>query len=201
MLFHTENLLVLHVAVLACCPQAADVWAWRRGQEPAITAESYGWPLKVLSLVTVSAYLVSGIAKLIHAGPGWLGGAEIRAHIAFDAIRKLELGSVHSPMGAALVKVPWVFTPLAWLTLAFELGAPLALFGGRLTRVWVMTCWSFHAGVLLLMMIVFPYPLSAVAFASLFRAERLVTNAAEYLTARLDPASRLSTLLRRHVDG
>lgn len=201
MLFHTENLLVLHVAVLACCPQAADVWAWRRSHEPATTADHYGWPLRILSLVTVAAYLVSGLAKIIHAGPGWLGGEEIRAHIAFDAIRKMELGSVHSPLGAALVRVPWVFAPLALVTLAFELGAPVALLGGRWTVVWALMCWSFHVGVLLLMMIVFPYPLCGVAFASLFPAERVVMKAVGYLGPRLQPTSRLSALLRRHVDG
>jgi hypothetical protein len=178
MLFHTENLLVLHVAVLSCCPQAADVWTWTRATPAPSsndrTSTSYGWPLRVLSLVTVSAYVVSGLAKLVYAGPGWLGGAEIRAHIAYDAIRKLELGSLHSPLGIALVKVPWVFAPLSLVTLAFELGAPIALLGGRFALVWALTCYGFHVGVLALMMIVFPYPLCGVAFASLLPAERWV---------------------------
>lgn len=194
MLFHTENLLVLHVAVLACCPQAADVWTWTPGRNLASTpapseATAYGWPLRVLSLVTVSAYVVSGLAKLIHAGPGWLGGDEIRAHIAYDAIRKLELGSLHSPLGVALVKMPWVFTPLSLLTLAFELGAPLALLGGRFALVWALTCYGFHAGVLALMMILFPYPLCGVAFASLFPAERWV-SAVLRKVGMLAPSSR-----------
>lgn len=185
MLFHTENLLVLHVAVLACCPQAADVWTWTRSTtmpSPYIPSSSaYGWPLRVLSLVTVCAYVVSGLAKLIYAGPGWLGGDEIRAHIAFDAVRKLELGSLHSPLGVALVKLPWVFAPLSLLTLAFELGAPLALLGGRFALVWALTCYGFHTGVLALMMILFPYPLSGVAFASLFPAERWLQLAVKRL--------------------
>lgn len=126
-------------------------------------------------MITVATYVVSGLAKLIHAGPGWLGGEEIRAHIAFDAVRKLELGSVHSPLGVALIKLPWAFMPLSLLTLAFELGAPVALLGGRFARVWVLVCYGFHAGVVALMMIVFPYPLSGVAFASLFAAERWIT--------------------------
>lgn len=198
MLFHTENLLVLHVAALACCPQAADVWAWVVTPQPAASSERlanaarYGWPLRVLSLVTVSAYVVSGLAKLIHAGPGWLGGEEIRAHIAYDAIRKLELGSQHSPLGVALVKMPWVFTPLSLLTLSFELGAPIALLGGRFALAWGLVCYGFHAGVLALMMIVFPYPLSGVAFASLFPAERWVTT----LIGRLGLTGRFPALAR-----
>jgi hypothetical protein len=202
MLFHTENLLVLHVAVLACCPQAADVWTWTSSSatstsEPSDQAERYGWPLRVLSLVTVSAYVVSGLAKLIHAGPGWLGGDEIRAHIAYDAIRKLELGSLHSPLGVALVKMPWVFTPLSLLTLAFELGAPVALLGGRFALVWAITCYGFHAGVLALMMILFPYPLCGVAFASLFPAERWV----DFVLRRLGLQGRLGALRRQASNG
>lgn len=199
MLFHTENLLVLHVVVLACCPQAADVWAFRKHAETPSDADFYGWPLRVLSIVTVSTYVISGIAKLQLAGPAWVGGDEIRSHIAFDAVRKIELGSLHSPLGAALVGVPWVFTPLALLTLAFELGAPLALLGQRWALVWTTTCWGFHAGVVLLMMIVFPYPLSGVAFASLFPAERGVIRAVNFVTAKLPAASRLTVLLRRHI--
>lgn len=198
MLFHTENLLVLHVAVLACCPQAADVWTWRSNELVAAAPPSatYGWPLRVLSLVTVSAYMVSGLAKLIYAGSGWLGGEEIRAHIAFDAVRKLELGSLHSPLGVALVKVPWLFAPLSLLTLAFELGAPMALLGGRIALIWALTCYGFHTGVLALMMILFPYPLCGVAFASLFPAERWV----ELVAKRLGLAARFAALTRASTD-
>lgn len=199
MLFHTENLLVLHVAVLACCPQSADVWAFRNGGETRSDADFYGWPLRVLSILTLSTYLISGIAKLHLAGPEWLGGDEIRSHIAFDAVRKIELGSLHSPLGAALVGVPWVFTPLALITLAFELGAPLALLGPRCALIWTITCWGFHAGVVLLMMIVFPYPLSGVAFASLIPAERAVIHAVHFVTGKLPPTSRLVILVRRHI--
>lgn len=201
MLFHTENLLVMHVAVLACCPQSADTWSWRTRTPPAAEAHFYGWPLRVLSLVTVSAYVVAGLAKFVHAGPAWLGGDEIRAHIAFDAIRKLELGSVHSALGVALVKVPWLFAPLAIVTLALELGAPLALLGGRCAVAWAVVCWGFHFSVLCLMMIVFPYPLSGVAFASLFPAERVIARAVDYLADHLFPQSPVAQRLRRHVHG
>lgn len=201
MLFHTENLLVMHVAVLACCPQAADTWSWQTRTSPSHEADFYGWPLRLMSLVTVSAYVVAGLAKFVHAGPAWLGGDEIRAHIAFDAIRKLELGSVHSALGVALVKVPWVFAPLAIVTLALELGAPLALLGGRFAVAWVAVCWGFHFSVLCLMMILFPYPLCGVAFASLFSAERLVVRAVDYLADGRFSASPLVQRLRRHVHG
>lgn len=193
MLFHTENLMVMHVAALALCPQAADAWSWRRSGNGTKDDRAYGWPLRVLSLVTVSAYVVAGIAKFIHAGPAWLGGEEIRAHIAYDAIRKLELGSLHSPLGVALVKQSWAFAPLALLTIAFEVGAPLALLGGRICLVWTLVCWSFHASVLMLMMILFPYPLFGVAFASLFPVEQYLPR----VLTRMPGAATLQVLFQR----
>ncbi|HEX6418675.1 MAG TPA: hypothetical protein VFZ77_09265, partial [Acidimicrobiales bacterium] len=82
-------------------------------------------------------------------------------------------GDAWSPAGTALVAHAWVFAPLAVLTLVVELGAWVALLGGRWRTAWVAAAWLFHAGVLALMAIVFAYPLSGVAFAPFFRLERL----------------------------
>lgn len=170
MIFHTENLLVLHALVLAIAP-AADVWSLdARGT--AAPHVRYSWPLRALCWVVVLSYLIAGFAKLRAAGLSWGLGEELRAHVAFDALRKLELGSTHSPLGAWMVPHAWLFPPLAGVTLAFELGAPLAMLGGRWARIWCWTAWGFHAGVLLTMFIVFPYPLLGIAFAPFFAVER-----------------------------
>jgi hypothetical protein len=173
MIFHTENLFVVHTLVLACCPQAADCLALQKAaKSDGGDSATYGWPLRILSLVTVTTYVLAGIAKLQHAGLAWAMGNEIRTHIAYDALRKIELGSGYSQLGVALVPHAWIFGPLAMLTLVFELGAPLALFGGRLALVWCFACWAFHVNVLLLMLIAFPYPLVGFAYASFFELER-----------------------------
>lgn len=174
MIFHTDNLLVLHLAVLAVAPAAtAGVWRPRERRFEAGAQTVSGWPLRLLCLLTVLTYVVAGVAKLRVSGLGWLSGEVLREQLASDTLRKIELGSVHSPLGAWLVGVPWVFAPLAWLTLLMELGAPLALLGRRLGLAWCGLAWAFHAGVLLLMAIVFAYPLSGVAFLPFLRAERL----------------------------
>ncbi len=173
MIFHTENLLVLHALILGVAP-AADAWSIDARDRVIPNAnQRYGWAIQAMIIVVLLSYVVAGVAKLRAAGISWASGHELRSHIAFDAVRKLELGSVHSPFGAALVPHAWAFPPLAWLTLAFELGAPLALLGGRWARVWAVTAWGFHAGVLVLMAIVFPYALLGIAFAPLFEVERL----------------------------
>jgi hypothetical protein len=97
----------------------------------------------------------------------------LRTHIAYDALRKIELGSAHSPVGAWLVQFEGVFPVLGALTLVLELGAPLALLNRRAAWVWVLGIWGFHLSVVVLMAIGFAYPLSGCAFASLFAVECL----------------------------
>lgn len=173
--FHTENLLVLHVLVVGLTPAAA---AWsidrRRWRGPAPgTDPRYGWPVRVVSLITVTAYVVAGWAKIRTGGWGWVTGEVLVHQVGFDNVRKVVLGDVHSPIGAALLGRDWLFGPMAVLTLAVELGAPFALLTRRLGRLWSAAAWCFHVGILALMAIVFPYQLSGIAFASFFRLEQL----------------------------
>jgi len=190
MTFHTENLLVLHAIVLAFTP-AADAWSWDAKKRPVSQARVtsfgaaglYGWGIRAVSVITVLAYLVAGVAKLRVAGIDWASGDALRSQIAYDALRKMELGSIHSPLAGFAVSLPWLFPPLAWLTFAFELGAPVALLGGRWALVWCATAWCFHVGVLALMAIVFPYPLAGCAFASFFPLERLARSGLDSVKA------------------
>jgi hypothetical protein len=170
MIFHTDNLWVLHVALIALADAGA---APSRSCPSGGTPESVsGWPLRAMSLVTVASYLVAGLAKLEQSGLAWAGGEVLRQQIAYDALRKIQLGSVHSPLGPWLLPHAWLFGPLSTFSLGAELLAPLALLGGRWCRVWCVSAWLFHAGVLALMAIAFPYPLSGVAFLSFFPLER-----------------------------
>lgn len=178
MKFHTDNLLTLHVLILAFAP-AADTFAWdarrRGGEVRPVEHGRYGWALRVMSVVTVLTYVIAGIAKLRNSGWDWADGEVLRLQIAYDNLRKIELGSVHAPLGAVSVGVPWIFPPLAWATLLLEIGAPIALLHRRLAAFWALGAWAFHLGVVALMMIGFPYPLSGIAYASFFRVERART--------------------------
>lgn len=179
MLFHTENLLTLHILVLGFS-RSADAWAWdRRGDGEE--SWRYGWPLKVMAILLVSTYLLAGIAKVKYTGWSWGAGDVLRNQIAFDNLRKISHGATHSPLGAWLVTQGWVFPPLAALSLGLELGAPLALLHRKIAAVWAALAWGFHIGVLALMLILFAYPLSGVGFLSLFRAERAIRPIARRL--------------------
>jgi hypothetical protein len=190
MVLHTDNLLVLHVMLLSLAPAAAAASLDARrararghvGAGAAGAAEArFGWPLRVLSIATVSCYVLAGVAKLKLAGGGWLGGELLRSHIAYDNLRKLELGAPIVPLGPWLVRHAPFFPALAVGTLVLELGAPLALLRKSWATLWSVAAWGFHLGVLLTMSIGFTYQLSGVAYLSFFALERAASLASAKL--------------------
>jgi hypothetical protein len=188
MVFHTENLMVLHVIALACAP-AADAWAMDARRRPEVAPPAgYGWPIKLLAALTAATYLLAGIAKLRIAGLGWIDGELLRNQIAVDNLRKALLGDWIAPLASPFLDHPAGFTIFCALTLAIELGAFVALVGGRVARLWALGAWGFHLGVVLLMNIWFPYPLLGFAFLPLLRAERafswLIERAARWRARR-----------------
>lgn len=177
MVFHTENLLVFHLLILACAPVGAR-GAVRRRESSAEADEAdevsgrYGWPLRLMCIATVSSYFIAGQAKLVARGWEWAQGATLQRQIAYDNLRKIALGDIYSPLGVWILDFDWIFAPLAWATLVFELAAPLALLDARVGRIWVWGIWGFHVGVLLTMAILFAYPVSGVAFVAFFACRR-----------------------------
>ncbi|MBA3500426.1 MAG: HTTM domain-containing protein [Myxococcota bacterium] len=172
MVFHTENLMVLHIAALALSP-ASDVWSIDRWRGWTRTHEAgYGWAIKLLVALTAAAYMLAGIAKLRIAGLDWIDGELLRNQIAIDNLRKALLGDAIAPLATQFLEHPRLFTAFSALTLGLELGAPLALLGGKVARLWALMVWGFHLGVVLLMNIWFLYPLVFVAFLPVFHCER-----------------------------
>jgi hypothetical protein len=168
-ILHTEQLPALHLLVLACAPS---------GRGDSTTA---GWPLRVMTLVTAATYVVAGIAKFRFGGGwDWLDGDRLLRLVAHDNLRKRLLGDPYSPLAAHVVGHPWVFRVGVWLTVLVELGAVVVVVGRRRLRIaWIVLAWLFHAGVLALMAVFFPYPLLGFAFASMLPVERL-TAAGRY---------------------
>lgn len=178
MVFHTDNLLALHVLILGLS-RSADAWSLdaRRKQRsdspsPPPPHGRYGWPLRIMGWVVVIAYLLAGVAKLKNGGLDWIWGDELRNYIAIDNARKVLLGDIHSPLAAPLLHWDAFFKVLALGTVALEAGAPLALLHRRITAVWVALVIAFHLGVLALMMIAFPYQMLGLAFACFFPVDR-----------------------------
>lgn len=175
MVFHTENLMLLHVIVLGLS-RSADACSLDAGFGPTPTNEQplarYGWPIRLMAAVTVLVYLLAGIAKLKHAGWAWITSDALLNFVAYDNVRKIEMGASHSILGGLLLSYKWLFPPLAAVSLALELGAPIALLRPHIARVWAALAWSFHLGVLIVMFIFFHYPLLGFAFMPFFDVER-----------------------------
>jgi hypothetical protein len=161
---HTEHLAAMHLLVIGFAPAAS------RGTLPH---PRFGWPVKVLALLTATAYVLAGIAKLRNGGLEWMVDDVLRNQVAYDNLRKELLGDSHSPLGGWIVRYGWLFAPLAVMTVVVELTAPAALFGGRLRTGWVALAWAFHVAIAALMAISFPYYLLGIAYAPFFRCERL----------------------------
>ncbi|MEM6291527.1 MAG: HTTM domain-containing protein [Myxococcota bacterium] len=173
MVFHTENLLVLHTLIVGVAA-SADAWSLdARGRPLPAASSRYGWAVVLMGWVAALTYFVAGIAKLSHSGLGWITSDTLRNFIAYDNIRKAELGAGYSTLGTWMVAHAWVFPPLAAVSMAVEIGAPFAVLNRRLGMVWAAAAWGFHVGVLALMYILFHYPILGVAYASFFPVERL----------------------------
>jgi hypothetical protein len=178
MIYHSANLVVLHVLILALAP-AADALSLdsRRHSSGRDAADGwqYGWSTRLICTVTVLSYLVTGVAKV--AGPlgmSWATGEALRSQVAADALRKEVLGDAGSPLFYVLYDSVWLFTILAVVTLVLELGAPAGLLNKRLAQRWALSAFLMHWGVYFIMGIKFRYQLSGILFASFFDVERLV---------------------------
>ena len=183
MIYHSDNLVVLHVIVLGFT-RSADAWSLdalvrdRRGRGAAgqdLVGWQYNWPVQLICAVTVSAYFVTGVAKLAsELGLGWMTGQNLRAQMAVDSIRKELLGASPNPVAYALYDWLPLFAVLAVGTMIVELFAPLALLHRRAGWLWAITAFMFHWGILAVMNIKFHYQLAGVMFASFFPLERIV---------------------------
>jgi len=183
MIFHSFNLMVLHVGVLGLT-RSADVLSLdaflrdtdgRNSPRTDAPGWQYGWPIKLLIAITVSAYFLSATAKL--AGPlglKWVTGEAMRSQVAVDGIRKELLGMDPNPVAYALYSRVALFTLLAIGSMMLEFFAPLALFNRKLGKFWAFNTFLMHWGIYFVMGITFEHHLSGVLFAPFFRVERLL---------------------------
>jgi hypothetical protein len=88
-LFHTENLAAIHLVVLAMS-DAAAAWSLDARHSPTdvpLEGPRYGWTVRLLSIVTVTTYVLAGVAKLRQSGLHWIAGDILTNQIAYDNLR------------------------------------------------------------------------------------------------------------------
>ena len=176
-LLHTENLVALHLGVLAVAPFVDG----RSTAGPSHDSKpDRDWTVDALAVLTVATYFLAGVAKLRISGVDWLGGDVLRHQIAFDNARKIALGDPAAPFAGWILRQGWLLAPAAIMTMVVELGAPLALLRGRVAAVWCGLAVAFHVAILAFMAILFPYHLMGIALAPLLPVERLGATVARW---------------------
>ncbi len=190
MIYHSQNLVVLHVIVLGLTPAAnalsLDVlgrskWGgsvlWRLGTWPTTESATdwrYGWPIRLICSVTALSYFLAGAAKVLgEVGWSWARGEALRSYITRDGLRKELLADGASPLVSVVSEHVELLTIIAVMSLVLELGAPLVLVNPRAARVWAILAFGMHWGIFFIMGIRFRYQLSGIAFAPFFDIEKL----------------------------
>jgi hypothetical protein len=197
MIYHVDNLLVMHVLVLGLTRSAdalsvdslggrSRAGVWRR-----VVAEAhglirppparagwhweYGYPVRLLCAVTVAVYVLSATAKLVGPfGLSWALGEGLRSQVGFDALRKELLEGGTSPFAYVVFNNLALAATLGIGTIVVEAGAIAALFDVRIGRVWAALAYGFHVGISFVMGIVFWYQLIGVAFTPFWIGEGVV---------------------------
>lgn len=123
-----------------------------------------GWAMRLASLMTVTTYVLAGIAKLRIGGLDWVADGALERQIAFSAARFETLGGTPSPIAEGLLDLRAASMPLAIIVLVIELGAPLAFLNRRAAWIWSISAWAMHVGIAATLFVVFHWPLFGVAF-------------------------------------
>jgi hypothetical protein len=185
MVFHTENMLVLHVCILAITPSAAVL-----SMDASFTSEDekysrfgmakhepepsyrYKWPIRLMQLGATLPYVVAGVAKVNEAGWSWSHGGNLRDQITMNGLYYEVLRNGAEPITFHVYGWDAAFLAAASMTLVLELGAPLALLHRYVGYLYVAGIMSMHWSILFLMGIPFPYQLYGYAFACFFVWDR-----------------------------
>ncbi len=175
MLLHNDNMMTMHQMVLGTTRSAdalsVDALVRDRTLLPQRFDRAYGAVPTALNIATCAVYFISGVAKV--RGPlgfAWAKGDVLRGQIAVDGMRKDLFGSARTEAGSALYRQKELFTLLAAVSLAVELGAPLSLVNRRLGRWFALGAWGMHVGIRIVMGIKFKYNVSGVSYLPYFPA-------------------------------
>ncbi|HEU4396533.1 MAG TPA: hypothetical protein VFU54_01690 [Actinomycetota bacterium] len=153
---HNDVLLLLCLVPLLPAPAGA---AWsldaRRAGPPGgrkapprtPPGVAFGWPVRTAMVVVAGAYFFSGLAKLLHAGPGWVTGGNLRWVLYASSDQQ----PAPNPYALFVADRPVLAHLLAAVTIAVELGFPLVLWRPRLAWLFLPAALALHAGIWLAM--------------------------------------------------
>jgi hypothetical protein len=140
---HNDVLLLLCLLPLLPAP-AGDAWSLDSLRRPrAAPGARYGWAPRTAMVVVAGAYGFTGLAKLLHAGPAWVTGGNLRWVLYASSDGQ----PAPNPAALFVADRPVLAHLLAAATLAVELGFPLVLWRPRLAWLLVPAVLALHAGI------------------------------------------------------
>jgi hypothetical protein len=150
---HNDVLLLLCLVPLLPSPAGA---AWsldaRRRPDPpggpkapprTPPSVAFGWPVRTAMVVVAGAYFCSGLAKLLHAGLGWVTSDNLRWVLYASS----DTQPAPNPYALFVADRPALAHLLAAATLVVELGFPLVLWRPRLAWLFLPAALALHAGI------------------------------------------------------
>ena len=162
-MLHFEHLVTLHLLLLGFSPAAEALSFDARNRTSARLGSSvrFGWPIRLMAIVTATTYVLAAIAKIRASGWAWIDGVTLSNHIAYSATRLDLLGGPRPPLATFVIGQEWLIRPAA-------------LLGGWFRRLWVPTVLLFHLGILTTMFVFFSYNGLGFALLPLYRLEAIV---------------------------
>lgn len=173
MIFHNDNMTLLHQMVLGVTPSADALSVDAVIKDNTLTPQrydrAYGGIPTAMNIGTCAVYLISGVAKVRSPqGWSWGTGSTLRDQIAADAVRKEVFGTQAPEAAAQLYNARGFFTFAGVGALVVELGAPLSLVNRRAGQIFSLAAWGMHLGIRYIMGIKFTYNTSGVSYLPYF---------------------------------
>jgi predicted DCC family thiol-disulfide oxidoreductase YuxK len=202
MIYHNFNLLVIHVFIIgfAASGDALSADIKRNNSHILKTAFSwkYGWPVKLICLVTALVYFISGITKISgDLAWNWLSGEAMRSQIAVDSLRKNVMGVETSPFFEGLYAHSWIFFSIGVLTMLVELCAPFILHKKKLILPWILLAFLMHWGIFFMMGIKFYHHMTGIIFFPFLAPEKWWDYLTKKFIRKKDPTSDIYAIRKK----
>jgi hypothetical protein len=135
-ILHNDVLLLLAAVPFLLAPTEAR-------PDDHTRSSRYGWPVRAAMVVIAGAYFTAGVEKLVHSGPAWVTGDNMR-WILYQAAAS---GRAHTrDVALAIADMPWAAHVVAAGILMTELSSPLILVARRFRPVFVGLAVVLHIG-------------------------------------------------------
>jgi hypothetical protein len=150
---HFDGLLILIFGVLLFARTSdvlsLDARLFRRNA-PVQPSGEYRWPIRVIWLTFAIIFFSAGLSKLLASGTSWITTENMSVLLLKQQYPTSDPGPIVD-WGISIANSPWLYMPLAAITLVLEVGYPLALVNRYARWIFVPGMFLAQVGIRLLM--------------------------------------------------